>query len=171
MHESEFDAIFGCNRRTVKAFIEDDKTGWLESDYNEALNVLEKLQRDNPDQYEDFRRRFLEVEELEEAPFQVRCGMIYLLLSSYVDWRASNAVLIKGPDMSMIFEKVYLTSPSIKLDFQNVAEQIANFEPSEEQIKVWTEVFSQAIKSPVPPEESREIVRDMGKRKKAGRKP
>ena len=174
MHEPEFDEIFGCDSSAVKAAIGSDEEGWLESDYQEALFVLRNLRSDNPEQFEDFLGRFHAVEGLEKFSFQERCQLIYFLLSSYIDWRATKATRIRTENFSatMLFEKVYKSDPPIRLDFQNVVDQLANFNPTPEQARQWAQIFSPNSEYSVPPEEEFPgIAPELGTKQKRGRKP
>jgi len=175
MHESEFNEIFGVDNQAVITAINNDDEGWLESDYQEAYHVLNKLKNDNPEQYEDFTNRFRSVVGLEKFSLQERCRIIYLLLTCYIDWPSSKLTRLRNEDKSIdtvyFIEKINTKSPKIRFNFQNLFDQIHNFNPPSQQLDELASIFSpnQNIHQ-TEDEHFPEIVRGMGKKLKPGRK-
>ncbi len=154
--------IFGL---TEDEMTEDD-TGWLESDYQEARQLLYKIEISNPDQLKLFLEELKNLDSLDSLTTQQRCRFIYFLASQHVDWRDTNHQVVDGA-ATILYEKVYKGEPPIRIDFQHITDQVINFNPSAEQMEEWGKIFGNALKHhPVQGKVSSGIVRDAGKMRK-----
>ena len=112
------------------------------------------------------------LKDLENLPLNVRCRLIYFLLSTHIDWRDTYHQKISlSFNATFLVEKVYSKEPTINIDFQHITNQINQFDPSADQLEAWAEIFGNALKHhQVQPEVSSGIVRDAGKMRKRRQK-
>ena len=166
--------IFGLSEDDMTDAVKAEETGWLESDYQEALQLARKLEVTNQECFEEFISKIMSANGLERLEIRSRCRLIYTFLSTYVDWRVTkfSTMKIKNSRTTMFFEKIHKKNPTIELDFQDVLDSVLTFSPSSEQTSAWGEVVAHGLRHPLPLDEvAPEIVRGAGAKKKLGRKP
>ena len=164
---------FGCTEDQMDIAIQEDKTGWLESDYQEARRLLQKLEMHSTGLFDDFIRKLKGVQGLDKLGIRTRCRLIYFLLSTYVDWRSTkfSRVQIKDSFSTLIFEKLHKKCPTVEVDFQSIVDSLLAFSPSKHQVSSWGEAFGHGLKHPrLPDEVKSEIVHGAGSAKKRGRR-
>ena len=166
--------IFGLTEDEMTAAVKTDDTGWLESDYQEARQLLSKIEGSNPEQLKALLENLQNHDGLGDFTLQQRCRFIYFLVSQCIDWRDTNHQVVDLGDKgatTLLYEKVYTGEPPISIDFQHITEQVSQFNPSLEQVEEWGKIFGNALKHlEVPDQVSSGIVRDAGKMRKRRRK-
>jgi len=166
--------IFGLSEDDMTDEVKADDTGWLESDYQEALHLAHKLETSNRKCFEEFLTKITSANGLDKLGLHSRCRLIYTFLSSYIDWRETKfgSIRIKDTRTTMFFEKIHKKNPIIDLDFQLLLDAVLGFSPSSDQISKWGEVVAHGLMHPLPPEEvTPGIVPGAGAKMKPGRKP
>ena len=166
--------LFAVSMEQLVAAVQTDASGWLESDFMETISLLDMLCDIDQARYDDFKTRFLAVRGLDKLSFDKRCRLIFFLLSSQIDWRGlrSRVVRVKGERTTLNFESLYTSEPPITFDFQQIADQFTQFDPSNDRQNSWADVFARALQHrQPPPEDMPPIVRGAGSKQKPGRKP
>ena len=170
--EEDHITIYGCTKEDMNSAIKADESGWLESDYQVSLSLFRKLHKANPALSDLFIAEVRNLEDIDCFPINIRCRLIYFLLSTHIDWRDTYHQNISlSFNATFLQEKVYSKEPTINIDFQHITNQINQFDPSADQLEAWADIFGNALKHhQVQPEVSSGIVRDAGKMRKRRQK-
>lgn len=124
----------------------EDDSGRIKSEWGNTFYALERLESTNPDEFNRFISKLEKVTGLDNLAFDVRCRLIYVLLSTSIDWKDTRAGRIGGYDT--IVELPYSTVPPLDLDFQSAADAFMNYHASPNQAMAWGEIFSHALLHP-----------------------
>ena len=145
LHHDIFRLNYKEMQKAIEETYDEDDGSWERSDYEDVRRVLDHMHRAKRDTLDSFAARMKKLKGLEKLPLRERFRFIYLLLSSYVDWRRTTVqpVTIVGQPAMYLNEAIQKDAPRIELDFQAMLDALLIFQPSPDQQAVWAEVFSQ----------------------------
>lgn len=172
--KTAIEKLLGQSEKHIRIAIKVDESGWLESDYQEARMMLETLEEGNTEQYQRFLSEWKAVSNKNKLSLQQKCQVVQFLLSSFMNWRQTGVATLRTQSgaITIVFEEVKSGTPQVTLSFQQVVDQIIQFDPPPDSVDTWSEVFARALRRPEsPPEGFRPIVQGSSTRRKPGRKP
>ena len=169
--QTEIARILG-DPQEIELAIEQDSTGWFESDFEEARISLEKLFDINKSSFDDFSKRWESSENvLGDLDMQAKFQLLRFLLTIYQEGVKLKIPRLVGKNVNLIlqFPSVRKTEQLLTLNFKKFISKFNELQYSDDRKEKWADLISSVLKREEIKDRPATLVHGVGQKKKIGR--